>query len=186
MKPVSFGLIGVGYFARSVLIPALDLVAELRWAALATSREETAREAAAHYRVPGYANYLELLDHAIVNSSVNIESVKASTATFYAAIEGRQRVRIIAGMEPVKVEDWSIASSGGLSHDPQPFAARLLENNGSAPQFRAFARAIREGHPLRFTLDDAVETRMLEGGSGPPGLNFMALSDKIGTDDFVN
>ena len=38
----------------------------------------------------------------------------------------------------------SAASSGGILHDPQPFAANFLANTGAVPQLRGFVAAIRE------------------------------------------
>jgi predicted dehydrogenase len=70
VTPVTVGLIGAGFHARTVHIPALDLVSELRLRAVATSREETAREAAERYRVQAYANYRELLDRADVEAVI--------------------------------------------------------------------------------------------------------------------
>src|SRR5204863_2745065 len=67
--------IGIGFHARSVHIPALDLAPELRMTALATSREETAREAGDRYRVRGYGNYRDLLARA------DVEAVIIATAT---------------------------------------------------------------------------------------------------------
>jgi MinD-like ATPase involved in chromosome partitioning or flagellar assembly len=61
MEPVTVGLIGVGFFARTTHLPALAVVHELRLLALATSREETARAVAERYRLPAYADYRELL-----------------------------------------------------------------------------------------------------------------------------
>ena len=61
MQPVTVGLIGVGFFARTVHIPALAVVPEMRLMALATSREETASAAAERYRLPAYAGYQQLL-----------------------------------------------------------------------------------------------------------------------------
>lgn len=57
MKPVPIGQIGVGFHARTILIPSLALVPELRLAAVATSLEATAREVAERYCVDGYADY---------------------------------------------------------------------------------------------------------------------------------
>lgn len=299
MKPINLGLIGVGFHAGSVHLPALAVVPELRLTALATSREVSSREAADRYRVPGYADYRELLaradieavlvatscdaheaicrealrsgkhvfvespgvpdiaaarelralseekklvmqvgyvlryappfevlrshldkqssprllsyeyfpylghtynlalylsgkvesinsvtqnvagstatlnfqngDVAVIvgrtlhNCSVDIESVRVSTAGFYGAVEGRRRIRIIENMQPTNVGDWSTASSGGLTYEPQPFAGRFLESSGAAPQLRGFAAAIREHRPPRSTLTDAIETLELTG-----------------------
>src|SRR5690349_15072563 len=70
MKPVSIGLIGAGFHVQSVHIPALDAVPELRLAAIATSREETARAAEARYRVKGFADYREMLNRADIESVI--------------------------------------------------------------------------------------------------------------------
>jgi predicted dehydrogenase len=297
MKPISLGLIGVGFHARNVHIPAIDLVSELRLLAIATSREQTAKQAAERYRVAGYADYRQLLARAdveaviiatnnatseeitraalengkhvlletpgipnlgaarelqqlastkklvtqvgfltrysqsmdvlkarldlqpaprlfcyeyfpylahtynlslylsgpwkrvlsatsdsagssatirfrngdtavivgrsIANCSHNIERVTVSNGSFYGSVEGRTRVRIIDPMPPTGVDQWSAASSGGIVHDPQPFAARFLENTGAAPQLRGFAAAIRQGESTRSTFDDMIETRRL-------------------------
>jgi predicted dehydrogenase len=297
MRPVPVGLIGVGFHARTVLIPALALVPELRLAAVATSREETAREAAERYRVDGYADYRQLLaradieaviiatpfethleicrealahgkhvlietpgihdtegarslaalaqkrslvaqvaymfrystafdvlrqylddqqpprlfcydfypflahiydlalylsgplDHVLcatqdaagttatlrfqngdtavvigrplANCSVDIESVAISTRDFYGAVQGRRRVRIVEGMQPVGVEKWSVGASGGWSYEPHIFGARYLESSGTAPLLRAFASAIRNGTTPRSTLADSIETNLL-------------------------
>ncbi|HVF10742.1 MAG TPA: Gfo/Idh/MocA family oxidoreductase [Abditibacteriaceae bacterium] len=297
MQPVAVGLIGVGFHARTVHIPALDLAPELRLAAVAASHESTASAAAARYRVPGYADYRELLEYAdveaviiatpthaheaicraafqsgkhvlietpgipdipaarellslaqkkrlvaqvgfltrysqpfevlrsrlieqpsprlftyeyfpylshtynlalylsgraervlaatsdasgstatvrfhngdtaviigraLANCSVDIETVRVSTGTFFGAVEGRRRVRIIENMQPTGVDAWSTATSGGSTYEPQPFAGRFSESTGAAPQLRAFAAAIRTGTPPRSTLEDAIETQLL-------------------------
>lgn len=297
MTPVSVGLIGVGFHARHVHLPALALVEELRLVAIATARDKTAKQAAERYRVAGHSNYEELLARAdveaviiatptpthgpiaraalqhgkhvlietpgmpdldaargltklaakkhrvvqvgfltrysqsvdvlktrldkqrpprlfcyeyypflahtfnlslylsgpwervlaatsdtagstatirfrngdtavvvgrsIANCSHNIERITVSSDRFYGAVEGRVRVRIIEAMKLVGVDRWSAASSRGIVHEPQPFAARFLENTGAAPQLRGFAAAIREGKPPRSTLEDMIETHQL-------------------------
>jgi len=70
MKPVPVGLIGAGFHVQNVHIPALDAIPELRLAAIATSREETARAAETRYRVKGFADYRELLDRADVEAVI--------------------------------------------------------------------------------------------------------------------
>jgi predicted dehydrogenase len=305
MQPIKVGLIGVGFHARTVHIPALGLVPELRLTALATSSEHTAQEAAARYRVEGYGDYRRLLERSdieavivatpgrllesvchdalqsgkhvlletpsvtdparghelqqlaqernlwvqtafltrysqafdilkqhleetppprlftyeyfpflghtynlalyfsgslervvgvtqsgagstallqfrngdsatisgrsIVNCSVDIESVRVSTPTFYGAVEGRRRVRIIRDMQPTGVDAWSVTTSGAQTYEPQPFAGRFLEITGAAPQLRGFAAAIREGTPPRSTLQDAIETCELAQMIGAAG-----------------
>jgi predicted dehydrogenase len=73
-------------------------------------------------------------------------------------VEGRTQVRIIENMKPTGVDSWGVAASGGMLHDPQPFAGRFHENTGAAPQLRGFASAIRDGKPPRSTLEDMIET----------------------------
>jgi predicted dehydrogenase len=297
MTPVGAGLIGVGFHARTVHIPALDVVSELRLRAMATAREETARAVGERYRVPAYADYGELLDRTdlqaviiatppemhqeicrealqrgkhvfvespgipnvegaravldmarhykrvvqvgfllrystpfdllkahldaqaaprlfcyeyfpflthvlnlalylsgpverviaatrdaagrtatvrfrngdtaviigrnLANCSVDIERVQVSTEHFFAAVEGRRRVRIIADMQPVDVSEWSLASSAATTYAGQVFAERFLEYSGAAAQLRDFAHAIRDGVAPRSTLEDAIETQLL-------------------------
>jgi predicted dehydrogenase len=272
MQPVTVGLIGVGFFARTTHLPALALVHELRLLALATSREETARTAAERYRLPAYADYRDLLarpdieaviiatpadlhetisrealergKHIFIESPgipridgahdvLNLARERRRVAqvgfllrysapfglvkthldaqpaprprdrrhaqyggqyrraavrqrrhgghhraqpeqlehryraranrheTFFAEVDGRRTVRIVAGMPRVAVEDWSLAASGGTSYAAQVFADRFLEASGAAAQLRAFARAIRQGIPPRSTLEDAIETQRL-------------------------
>lgn len=297
MKPVTVGLIGAGFHARSVHIPCIDLVPQLRLGAIATSREETAREAAQRYRVTAYASYQELIERADVeavivatpanvfdsvcrmavehgkhvlvetggigtvpvarellalakknrltvqvayslryaapfdilkkhsdraagarifiydyypflshiynlslyfsgpvervagavrqpagltallkfkngdtatiigrsvsNCSIGLESVTVSTETFYGAVEGRTRVRIVENMKSVAIADWSTESSAGLSFEPHVFGAQMLKSSGYMPQLSAFAAAIREGTPPRSDLSDAIETHLL-------------------------
>jgi predicted dehydrogenase len=297
MNPVSIGLIGAGFHVQSAHIPALDAVPELRLAAIATSREETALAAAARYRIKGYADYRELLDRAdieavivatppelfdavtkaalergkhvllespgvgsieaarqfqkisaskklvvqvgfslryaapfellknhtdsvreprifcydyypflshiynlalylsgpfdrvlaatrdsagsvstlrfkngdtatvigrsVANCSIQLESVRVSSKSFYASIESRTHVRIIRQMEPLGVADWSLESSGGAFYDPHVFANRVLKSSGYEPQLSAFARAIREAIPPRSMLEDAIQTKLI-------------------------
>lgn len=297
MKPVAVGLIGVGFHARTVHVPALAVTGELRLAAMATSCVETARAAADRYGVPAYADYRELLarpdveaviiatpsrlhesigraalqqhkhvfiespgitdlagaqavldrartdkrvvqvgfllryaapfellkifldaqapprllcfeyfpslthiynlalylsgpvdrviaatrdpagctatlcfqngDTAVIigrnvdNRSIDIERVQVSTTQFFAAVEGRRRVRVVEHMREVDVAAWNLASSAGTTYAGQIFAERFLENSGAAAQLRGFARAIREGVPPRSSLEDAIETQVL-------------------------
>jgi predicted dehydrogenase len=297
VTPLAVGLIGVGFHARTVHIPALDVVGEMRLRAVATSREETARDAAERHRVQGYADYREVLDRTdieaviiatppemhqeicraalqrgkhvfvespgipdvegaravldmarqyrrvvqvgfllrysapfdllkanldaqaaprlfcyeyfpflahvynlalylsgpverviaatrdaagrtatvrfhngdtaviigrnLANCSVDIERVQVSTERFFAAVEGRRRVRVIANMQPVDVAEWSLASSAATTYAGQVFAERFLEHSGAAAQLRGFARAIRDGVAPRSTLEDAIETQLL-------------------------
>lgn len=297
MTPVTVGLIGVGFHARTVHVPALDAVSELRLRAMATAREETAREAAERYRVPACADYREVLargdieaviiatppklhericrealqqgkhvfvespgivdvagardvwemaraqkrvaqvgfllrystpftllkahldvqaaprllcyeyfpflahilnmalylsgpvdrvvaatrdsagatatvrfrggDTAVIigrnldNCSVDIERVQVSTPQFFAAVEGRRRVRIIDHMQAVDVAEWSLATSAATTYAGQVFAERFLEHSGAVAQLRGFARAIRHGVAPLSTLEDAIETHLL-------------------------
>jgi predicted dehydrogenase len=297
MKPVSIGLIGAGFHVQHVHIPALDAVPELRLAAIATSRAETARAVEVRYRIKAFADYRELLDRAdieavivatpsnlfddvtraalergkhvlietpavgsveaareflkssaakklivqsafslryaapfellkkhadavcaprifaydyypflshiynlalylsgplervlsatrdsagctatlrfkngdtgivvgrsVANCSIQLESVRVSAKNFFASVEARTRVRIVKQMESVDVANWNLESSGGVFYDPHIFANRVLKSSGYEPQLTAFAHAIREGIPLRSTLEDAIETRAL-------------------------
>lgn len=297
MTPVTVGLIGVGFHARTVHVPALDAVSELRLRAMATAREETAREAADRFRVPAYADYREMLargdieaviiatppklhericrealqqgkhvfvespgivdvarardvlemarvqkrmmqvgfllrystpftllkahldaqaaprllcyeyfpflahilnvalylsgpvdrviaatrdragstatvrfrdgDTAVIigrnldNCSVDIERVQVSTPQFFAAVEGRRRVRIVDHMQAVDVAEWSLATSAATTYAGQVFAERFLEHSGAVAQLRGFARAIRHGITPHSTLEDAIETHLL-------------------------
>ncbi len=70
MNAISVGLIGAGFHARNVHIPCLDLTPQLRLTAIATSREQTAREAAQRYRVNAFSNYEELLEKADVEAVI--------------------------------------------------------------------------------------------------------------------
>ncbi len=99
-----------------------------------------------------------VIGRSLANCGVDIESVRVSAPSFYGAVEGRRRVRIIRDMKSTPVTDWDVAHSGGESYDPQPFSARFLELSGAAPQLRGFARAIRGGPPPRSTLEDSIET----------------------------
>jgi predicted dehydrogenase len=68
MKPLTIGLIGAGFHARSVHLPALALVPELRLVAVSASSEATANAAAEHFRAAGYVGHEALLDRADVES----------------------------------------------------------------------------------------------------------------------
>jgi len=92
MKPVSVGLIGAGFHARHVHIPALDLVPELRLAAIATSREETAKNAAERYRVAGHSSYRELLARADIEAVVIASSTVTHVEITRAALEHGKHV----------------------------------------------------------------------------------------------
>ena len=73
MKTVSVGLIGAGFHARTVQLPAMDLVETIRLKAIATSRPATAEAASERYRVPGYADYRFLVENR------DIEAVMANS-----------------------------------------------------------------------------------------------------------
>jgi predicted dehydrogenase len=294
MNPVSIGLIGPGFHARSVHLPALALVPELRLVAVAASKHSSTQHAAEHFRAKGYIGHEALLEQAdveaviiaapapthdqlvraalecgkhvlvespgvnsmdqaranlalaaekklivqvgfctrysttfdllrehlatvlpprlfsyeyfpflghtynlalylsglvdrivpvtsdasgstttlrfknqdaavivgrlLVNCSIDIESVRVSTATFFGEVTGRRRVRIIRGMRPSPPGAWSVGSAQGMTFEAQPFGARFLEIAGYAPQLRAFAAAVRGGAPPRCTLQDAIDT----------------------------
>jgi predicted dehydrogenase len=102
-----------------------------------------------------------IVGRSIVNCSIDIESVRISTATFFGEVSGRRRVRVIRDMKPTPPGDWSPASAGAVTFDAQPFGSRFLEIAGYAPQLRAFAAAVRGGAPPRSTLADAIETAEL-------------------------
>jgi predicted dehydrogenase len=297
MKPVSVGLIGAGFHARTVHLPALALAPQLRLVAVSASQPQTAQAAAEHFRAAGYVGHEELLERAdveaviiatpapthdrivraavergrhvfvespgvgsiadaranlalaesrklvvqvgfclrygtavdvlrthvasvppprlfayeyfpflghtynlalflsgpldrivaatsdpagttatlrftngdtavvigrsIANCSVDIETVRVSSPTFFAEMTGRRRVRVVRDMKATPVGDWSIASAAGEIFDAQPFGSRFLEASGYAPQLRAFAAAVRSGEPPRCTLQDAIETAEL-------------------------
>lgn len=73
MQPVKVGLIGAGFHANTVHVPALDTVDEMQLVAVATSRADTAQAAAQRYRVRGFDDYRALLDE------VDLEAVIIST-----------------------------------------------------------------------------------------------------------
>ena len=102
-----------------------------------------------------------IVGRSLANCSVDIETVRVSSPTFFAEVLGRRRVRVIRDMKPTPVDQWAVASANGMTYDPQPFAGRFLEVSGYAPQFRAFARAVRTGEGVRCTLQDAIDTAEL-------------------------
>ncbi len=297
MKPITLGLIGAGYHARNVHIPVIETTPDVRLVAIATSREQTAREAGEKFRVKSFASYEELLrkadveavivcaawdkaeeitraclehgkhvlvetpgirdaaagrelaklrdskklaaqvayclryappfevlqSHArtakgprlycfeyypfiahiynlalhfcgpyeriigahqdaaglsttirfkngdtavivgrsVANCSIGLESIKVSAADFYGEVIDRTKVRVVKGMQPVGVEDWSVKSSEGLSYDPHVYAARILEASGYGPQLRAFIAEIRGGEKPRCGIEESVETAEL-------------------------
>jgi predicted dehydrogenase len=297
MNPVSIGLIGPGFHARTVHLPALATAPELRLVAVAASKESSMTEAAAHFRATGYVGHEALLDRADVeaviiaapakthdqitraaidrgkhvfvespgvnaidgaaanvalaaqkklivqvgfctrhsttfdllrehlasippprlfsyeyfpflghtynlalylsgavdrvvaatgdasgstttlrfdsgdtavivgrsvgNCSIDIETVRVSTPTFFGEVVGRRRVRIIRDMKPTPPGAWSAATAGGTVFEAQPFGSRFLEIAGYAPQLRSFAAAVRGGETPRCSLQDAIDTAEL-------------------------
>jgi predicted dehydrogenase len=99
-----------------------------------------------------------IIGRSIVNCSVDIESVRVSTPTFFGEVVGRRRVRVIRHMKPTPPGEWSVGSAGATTFEAQPFGARFLEIGGYAPQLRAFAAAVRGGATPRCTLQDAIDT----------------------------
>ena len=91
---VSVGLIGAGFHARSVQIPCLDLSPQLRLTAIATSREQTAREAAQRYRVNAFANYKELLEKADVEAVIVATPTDVFDEVCKAALERGKHVLV--------------------------------------------------------------------------------------------
>lgn len=102
-----------------------------------------------------------VIGRPLANCSVDIESVAISTRDFYGAVQGRRRVRIVEGMQPVGVEKWSVGACGGGSYESHIFGARFPECSGTAPLLRAFAAAIRKGTKPRSTLADSIATNLL-------------------------
>jgi predicted dehydrogenase len=92
VTPVAVGLIGVGFHARTVHIPALDVVSELRLRAMATSREQTARDVAERYRVQGYADYRALLDRTDVEAVIIATPPEMHEEICHAALQGGKHV----------------------------------------------------------------------------------------------
>jgi predicted dehydrogenase len=102
MQPVTVGLIGVGFFARTTLIPALTVVREMRLQALATSREETANEAAERYRLPAYSGYQELLARPDIEAVIIATPPELHDTISRAALQQGKHVFIESpGIRPI-------------------------------------------------------------------------------------
>ena len=138
MTPVAVGLIGVGFHARTVHIPALDVVSELRLRAVATSREESARDAAERYRVRGYADYRELLDRADVEAVIIATPPDVHEAICREALQPGKHV--------------FVESPGIPDDDPGPLQGHRPQQSSVSPL----------GRNLQYTT--AVMTRCVAGG----------------------
>jgi len=70
-QPLRVGLIGVGGHARQILIPAMMQVPDvLEMVVLATSREETARQMGARYRLPAVVGHEPVIKNSAVEAVI--------------------------------------------------------------------------------------------------------------------
>jgi predicted dehydrogenase len=144
-------------FAHHIFDLSLHLSGPLE-SVLCTTQDAAGKSATLRFRNGDTA---VVVGRALANCSIDIERITVSGPDFYAAVEGRRRVRVVTGMPPTPFTSWSLAASGGESFEPQPYCARFEELAGYAPQFRAFARSIRTGHRPRGTAGDAAATHEL-------------------------
>jgi len=94
MKPIPIAIIGLGTHAKLAHIPSLDLTDAFRLVAVATSREQTAREAASRYRVTAYAGYGELLARADVEAVIVAGPSELHDGIVRAALERGKHVLV--------------------------------------------------------------------------------------------
>ena len=97
MKPIPIGLIGPGFHARTVHLPALALVPELRLVAVASSKEASTQEAAAHFRAKGYVGHEALLDQADVEAVIVAAPGGRHDEIIRAALERGKHVFVESG-----------------------------------------------------------------------------------------
>src|SRR3990172_2091316 len=118
MKTVPVGLIGAGFHARTVQLPAMDLVETLRLKGIATSCLQTAQAASERYRVPGYADYRALLERADIDAVILAVSSETLDQIAHDAITAGKHVLIetpgIGGNPTLATSSKDLARQTGL------------------------------------------------------------------------
>ena len=159
--PLRVGLIGVGAHAQRVLLPALQLVPQMRLVALATARPSTAQAARDHYGVTCHVGIDDLV------ADPRVEAVLAVGCPHAEAI----RAALDAG-KPVWCETPTITSAADLALLAHPARARTV---------------VQAGYCLRYTpVYQKTRDLLAQWRAAEPGPRFVAAAYYPAVHHYIN